>query len=169
MVAGVLEAEAKKLNEAFIKHVTKKVPFVTLKIAQTLDGKIATATGESKWITGEQAREEGHRLRDRNDAILVGINTVLKDDPSLTTRMPDGRDPLRVIIDAGLRIPLKARVITQTSAARTIIATVAGAPKDKRKELQAAGAEIVLIRTTRAALTSVTSCESSGRRMSCPF
>src|SRR5512143_2104877 len=72
LVTGVLEAEAKKLNEAFIKHVTTKMPFVTLKIAQTLDGKIATASGESKWITGEEAREEGRRLRDINDAILVG-------------------------------------------------------------------------------------------------
>ncbi len=149
VVAGVLEAEAKKLNEAFIKHVTKKVPFVTLKIAQTLDGKIATASGESKWITGKEAREWGHRLRDQHDAILVGINTVLKDDPSLTARIAGGRDPLRVIVDSALRISLQARVIAQRSAARTIVATLANAPKAKMKKLQAAGAEIVLVRSDK--------------------
>ena len=149
VVTGVLEPEASRLNEEFIKHVTKKVPFVTLKIAQTLDGKIATATGESKWITGKEAREAGHRLRDRNDAILAGINTVLKDNPSLTARIAGGRDPLRVIVDSALRISLKAKVITQTSAARTIVATLASAPKDKIKKLQSAGAEIVLVKSDR--------------------
>ena len=143
VVTGVLEAEAKHLNEAFIKHVTTRKPFVTLKIAQTLDGKIATAKGESQWITGEPARQEGHRLRDENDAILVGINTVLKDDPSLTSRIPDGRDPIRVIVDSTLRIPLKARVLTQRSSARTIIATISKAPK-KISALEKSGAEVIV-------------------------
>ncbi len=134
VVTGVLEAEAKKLNEAFIKHITSGIPFVTLKIAQTLDGKVATATGESKWITGEPARQEGHRLRDTNDAILVGINTVLKDNPSLTARIPEGRDPVRVIVDSRLRIPLNARVVTQRSPAETIIATLAQCAEDKDQE-----------------------------------
>ncbi len=141
---GVLEGEAKKLNEAFIKHITSRMPFVTLKIAQTLDGKIATAKGESKWITGEEARQEGHRLRDSHDAILVGINTVLNDNPSLTTRIPGGRDPIRVIVDTTLRTPVSAKVITQKSAAKTYIATVQNAPKDKLVALLEAGAEIVL-------------------------
>lgn len=142
LVTGVLEEEAKKLNEAFVKHVTTRKPFVTLKIAQTLDGRIATASGESKWITGEQARREGHRLRDTHDAILVGINTVLKDDPSLTTRIPRGRDPIRVIVDSTLRIPLKAKVLTQQSPARTIIATVSTV-KQKIAALEKAGAIVV--------------------------
>lgn len=145
-VTGVLEAEAKKLNEAFIKHVTTGAPFVTLKIAQTLDGKIATARGESQWITGEKAREEGHRLRDSNDAILVGINTVLKDDPSLTTRIAGGRDPLRVIVDSKLRIPKNANVLTRKSPARTIVATLAGSPKGRITKLQAAGAEVLVVK-----------------------
>jgi diaminohydroxyphosphoribosylaminopyrimidine deaminase/5-amino-6-(5-phosphoribosylamino)uracil reductase len=146
---GLLEAEAKKLNEAFIKHVTRRIPFVTLKIAQTLDGKIATASGESKWITGEEARKEGHKLRDINDAILVGINTVLKDDPSLTTRIPKGRDPIRVVVDSALRIPLNAKVLTRKSAAKTIIATLASAPKRKIRKLQDAGAEIIAVKSTQ--------------------
>ncbi len=149
VVTGVLETEARLLNEAFIKHVTKKVPFVTLKIAQTLDGKIATATGESKWITGKEAREEGHKLRSWNDAILAGINTVLRDNPSLTTRIAGGRDPIRVIVDSKLRIPVKARVLTGKSAASTVIATLAGAPKDKIKRLEAAGAEVLFVKSDK--------------------
>ena len=146
VVAGVLEAEAKKLNEAYIKYIATGMPFVTLKIAQTLDGKIATVAGESKWITGEEARAEGHRLRNENDAILVGINTILKDDPSLTTRIPGGRDPIRVIVDSRLRIPLNAKVIKQRSSAKTFIATLDTMPKDKLVKLLDAGAEILLAR-----------------------
>jgi diaminohydroxyphosphoribosylaminopyrimidine deaminase / 5-amino-6-(5-phosphoribosylamino)uracil reductase len=164
VVTGVLEPEAHQLNEAFIKHVTKKYPFVTLKIAQTLDGKIATATGESKWITGKAAREAGHRLRDQHDAILVGINTVLKDDPSLTARIAGGRDPLRVIVDSALRISLQARVVAQRSAARTIVATLANAPKDKIKKLQAAGAEIVLVRSDKGRVDLRDLMRKLGRR-----
>ena len=147
IAAGVLESEARQLNEAFIKHVTMKVPFVTLKIAQTLDGKVATARGESKWITCEKARAEGRGYRDTHDAILVGINTVLKDDPSLTTRLPGGRDPIRVIVDSRLRIPLNAKVLTQGSPARIVIAALAAAPKKKRNRLEAAGAEVVITKS----------------------
>jgi diaminohydroxyphosphoribosylaminopyrimidine deaminase/5-amino-6-(5-phosphoribosylamino)uracil reductase len=144
VVTGVLEADAKKLNEAYVKYINTGMPFVTLKIAQTLDGKIATASGESKWITGELARAEGHRLRNSNDAILVGINTVLNDNPSLTTGIPGGRDPLRVIVDSRLRIPLNAKVITQRSSAKTCIATLDTMPKGKLVKLLDAGAEILL-------------------------
>jgi diaminohydroxyphosphoribosylaminopyrimidine deaminase / 5-amino-6-(5-phosphoribosylamino)uracil reductase len=149
VVTGVLEAEARKLNEAFVKHITTGMPFVTLKIAQTLDGKVATATGESKWITGEKARQEGHRLRDTNDAILAGINTVLKDDPSLTTRIPEGRDPVRVIVDSRLRCPVNSRVITQKSSAVTIVATLSDAPKARVKRLQDAGAEVLTVKSAQ--------------------
>jgi diaminohydroxyphosphoribosylaminopyrimidine deaminase/5-amino-6-(5-phosphoribosylamino)uracil reductase len=145
---GVLEDEATKLNEAFIRHVSTGVPFVTLKIAQTLDGKIATSSGESKWITGEPARREGRKLRDINDGILVGINTVLSDDPSLTTRIPGGRDPVRIIVDSSLRIPVNAKVLIQKSHARTIIATVSGS-KARIDALRGAGAEVVLTRNIR--------------------
>ena len=146
VVAGVMEAEAKKLNEAFIKYITTGLPYVTLKVAQTLDGKIATAAGVSKWITGEKAREEGHRLRDINDAILVGINTVLKDDPSLTARIPGGRDPIRVIVDSRLRTPVNARVITQESPAKTFIATLETTSNDNLVKLLDTGAEILMVK-----------------------
>jgi diaminohydroxyphosphoribosylaminopyrimidine deaminase/5-amino-6-(5-phosphoribosylamino)uracil reductase len=146
VVTGVLEAEAKKLNEAYVKYINTGMPFVTVKIAQTLDGKIATASGESKWITGEQARAEGHRLRNSNDAILVGINTVLNDNPSLTTRIPGGRDPIRVILDSRLRIPLNAKIITQKSLAKTYIATLDTMPKGKLVKLLDTGTEILLAR-----------------------
>jgi diaminohydroxyphosphoribosylaminopyrimidine deaminase/5-amino-6-(5-phosphoribosylamino)uracil reductase len=149
VVTGVLEPEASRLNEAFVKHVTKKVPFVTLKIAQTLDGKIATASGESKWITGGKAREEGHRLRDQDDAILAGINTVLKDNPSLTARIPGGRDPIRVIVDSTLRIPLTANVLTQKSSAKTIVATLTRSSKAKIKKIQDRGAEVLIVRSDK--------------------
>ena len=149
VVTGVLESDAKKLNEAFMKYITTGMPFVTLKIAQTLDGRIATAAGESKWITGEKAREEGRRLRDINDAILVGINTVLKDDPSLTTRIRGGRDPIRVIVDSKLRTPLTAKVITQKSSAKTFIATLDTMSKDNLVKLVDTGAEILLARGSK--------------------
>jgi diaminohydroxyphosphoribosylaminopyrimidine deaminase/5-amino-6-(5-phosphoribosylamino)uracil reductase len=148
-VAGVLEAEARKLNEAFVKYITTGMPFVTLKIAQTMDGKIATASGESKWITGAAAREEAHRLRHINDAVLVGINTVLADDPLLTSRIPDGRDPVRVIVDGNLRIPLTAKVLPHKSSARTIIATLQSASKSKAKRLVGLGAEVLIVRNKK--------------------
>jgi len=145
VTTGVLEQEARRLNEAFIKQVTTGMPFVTMKIAQTLDGKIATVSGESKWITGEAARQEGHRLRDSHDAILVGVATVLADDPSLTTRIPGGRDPLRVIVDSNLRTPPKAKIITQKSRAKTLIATLESSSRSGRLEsLLDAGAEVLL-------------------------
>jgi len=149
VVTGVMEQEALKLNEAFVKYITTGMPFVTLKIAQTLDGKIATASGESKWITGGKAREEGHRLRNTEDAILVGINTILKDNPSLTTRISNGRDPVRVILDSRLRIPLTAKVLVQQASSHTIMATLATASKTKVKKLQGAGTEVLLVKPSR--------------------
>ena len=119
---GVMEAEAKKLNEAFIKFITKKEPFVFMKVAQTIDGKIATATGNSKWITGALSREYVHRLRNEADALLVGIGTVKADNPSLDCRVKGGMNPFRIIIDSSLRIPLNAKLLKHKDN-RTIIAT----------------------------------------------
>lgn len=135
---GIMEREAKRLNEAFIKHVTTGLPFVTLKAASTLDGRIATKTGESKWITGEAARRHVHKMRDSYDAIMVGIGTIHKDDPSLTTRLAGGKgkDPVRIVIDEKLAISPEARVINRDSLSPLIIATTDRAPKAKVKELE---------------------------------
>ncbi|NPV73298.1 MAG: bifunctional diaminohydroxyphosphoribosylaminopyrimidine deaminase/5-amino-6-(5-phosphoribosylamino)uracil reductase RibD [Pelotomaculum sp.] len=144
---GVMEDEARELNEAFIKYVTTRRPFVLAKAALSLDGKIAARTGRSKWITGPAARAYVHQLRDWYDAILVGIGTILADDPSLTARLPGGggRDPVRVILDSLARTPLNARVIKQKSKAPTVIAVTAGAPPGRVKALQEAGAQVVVV------------------------
>ena len=122
-VCGVLEEEARRLNEVFLKWVPEKMPFVALKTAMTLDGKIATRTGESQWITNEASRRRVHEYRDRYDSILVGIGTVLHDDPSLTTRLPDGtgKNPVRIIVDSQARTPLTAKVVCDGQA-KTIVA-----------------------------------------------
>jgi diaminohydroxyphosphoribosylaminopyrimidine deaminase/5-amino-6-(5-phosphoribosylamino)uracil reductase len=108
---GVLEDEAKKLNEAYIKHITTGKPFVILKIAMTLDGKIATPEGQSKWITSEKSRKMVHHLRSSVDAIITAIGTVKADDPELTVRIKGNKNPLRIIIDPNLEIPLHSKVL----------------------------------------------------------
>lgn len=147
IVTGVLEKEARLLNEVFVKYITTGRPFVVLKAAMSLDGKIATCTGESQWITGPQARWSGHRLRHWYDAILVGINTVLSDDPSLTARLPEekGKDPVRVIVDSMARTPVNARVITQLPDSYTIIAATEKAPLERVAALKKAGARVLVV------------------------
>lgn len=130
---GVLAEEATKLNEAFNQWIVQRTPFVTVKAAMTLDGKIATASGESKWITGEEARAERMRLRAGADAILVGVNTVLADDPSLTVReTPKTKIQTsrlrRIVLDSQARTPLKAKVVSDEFAALTTIVVGEGAP-----------------------------------------
>jgi diaminohydroxyphosphoribosylaminopyrimidine deaminase/5-amino-6-(5-phosphoribosylamino)uracil reductase len=144
---SVLETEAAALNEVFIKYITTKRPFVLLKVAASLDGKIATVTGESRWITNERSRLLVHQLRDQVDAVMVGINTVLRDDPLLTTRLPGGggRDPMRIVVDTHLRIPCEARLLAASATACTLIATSPAAPTDKRLQLEGAGAKILVV------------------------
>ncbi|GAB4074444.1 bifunctional diaminohydroxyphosphoribosylaminopyrimidine deaminase/5-amino-6-(5-phosphoribosylamino)uracil reductase RibD [Barrientosiimonas marina] len=114
---GVMAAEAKAVNKYFNHYIRMKMPFVTIKAAASLDGKTAAHTGDSKWVTGEPARRDVHQYRHRHDAILTGVNTVIADDPSLTTRLPDGgRNPLRIILDHSLRTPMDARVINDAQA-----------------------------------------------------
>jgi diaminohydroxyphosphoribosylaminopyrimidine deaminase/5-amino-6-(5-phosphoribosylamino)uracil reductase len=139
---GVLEDEARRLNEAYIRHKLTGRPFVTLKLACTLDGHTATCTGDSRWISGEASRERVHRLRDRSDAIMVGVGTVLTDDPQLTARLPEGegRHPLRVVVDALARTPADARVITGPGSC--LVAVTEAAPPADVARLREAGAEV---------------------------
>jgi len=141
---GILEEEADALNRPFFKHVTTGMPFVTLKAAVTLDGKLATATGDSRWVTGEEARARVHRLRDRVDAILVGANTVRKDDPRLTTRLPGGergKDAVRVVVDSRLSLPPGRKVFARRGQ-RTIVATLAPEGSRKARSLSERGVEV---------------------------
>jgi len=141
---GLEEREAKILNEAFFKYITTKTPFLALKTACSLDGKIATQTGHSQWITGKEAREYGHTLRNKYDAIMVGLGTVLADDPALTCRIKGGRDPIRIVVDSKLSIPEDAKILNLDSEAPTLIATTESAPLTKRKIL-AEKAEILVV------------------------
>jgi len=145
VVCGVLQDEAKKLNEVFFKWITKNQPFVIMKMAISLDGKLATVTGESQWITNESARFAGHKLRDQVDSILVGINTVLADNPSLTTRLPDGsgKNPVRIILDSQARIPLESKIL-HDKAAPIIIAVSQLASVNRVEALKKIGADIII-------------------------
>jgi diaminohydroxyphosphoribosylaminopyrimidine deaminase/5-amino-6-(5-phosphoribosylamino)uracil reductase len=126
---GILEHECIRLNEPFIKHVTSGMPFVILKSAMTLDGKTATSTGESKWITNDKSRRYVHRLRSMVDAVMVGVGTVLADDPHLTCRLPgNNRNPVRVIVDSTLRTPLDSNVLSREQSGTTILATIENNP-----------------------------------------
>ncbi len=142
---GLLGDRAARLNEAWIKFVRTGLPFVILKCAATLDGRIATRTGDSRWVTGSEARERVHRQRSRTDAILVGIGTVLADDPRLTARLPDGsgRDPLRIVLDTRLNMPLDACMLGLDSTAETLIVCAESADPERRRRLEGAGARIL--------------------------
>ncbi|MFC0559779.1 bifunctional diaminohydroxyphosphoribosylaminopyrimidine deaminase/5-amino-6-(5-phosphoribosylamino)uracil reductase RibD [Halalkalibacter alkalisediminis] len=143
VVIGIEKPKADALNEVFFHFIQHVKPFVTLKSATTLDGKTATVTRKSKWITGPEAREDVHRYRHTHDAILVGIGTVLADDPSLTTRLANGgRNPIRVVLDRRLRTPISAKLV-QDQEAPTWILTVADPSLKKREELEKFGVEIV--------------------------
>lgn len=142
---GIMEEEVTKLNEIFIKYITAKTPFCILKTAMTLDGKIASATGDSKWITNEASRIFVHELRHQASAIMVGIGTILADNPKLTTRLENkkGKDAIRVIVDSTGKIPLDAKVLNIESDATTIIATTEKIDKEKAKAIEAMGGKVI--------------------------
>ena len=141
---GFLQDELRKQNEVFFKWIEHKKPFVVLKAAMTLDGKIATATGQSKWITNETSRAYGYKLRDIYDGIMVGINTVIEDNPMLTARVDGGKNPIRIVVDSSLKIDINANVV-QDKSAKTIIATTDKADKDKILKLQAQDVDVIVV------------------------
>ena len=150
---GVLEGAARRLIAPFAKHVSSGLPFVVLKAGMTLDGMIATAGGDSRWITNPSSRNLVHQLRDRVDAILVGVGTVLQDNPLLTTRLPQGgRNPLRVVVDSQLRIQEDAALLETGQELATLIVTTAAASPAKRQRLLDRGVQVV---TVEAAATGV--------------
>jgi len=145
---GVLEEECMRLNEVFLTYVTKGRPFVTVKGALTLDGWMATRTGDSKWITNEKSRRFVHSLRKRADALMVGVETVIADDPFLTPHMMKNPspEPARVIVDTRLRIPLKSRVLTSGTSALTIVVTGSKVNNAKRESVEELGATVIQCR-----------------------
>ena len=145
VMVGVLETKARRLNEAFIKYITERKPFVTYKAAMSLDGRTACHTGDSKWISSEVSRADARRLRGETAGILVGVDTVLSDDPQLTARTEGLPDPVRIVADSRLRIPLTAKIFQELG--RVIILTTSAAPREKRIELQNRGVDIIIADT----------------------
>ncbi|WP_291566149.1 MULTISPECIES: bifunctional diaminohydroxyphosphoribosylaminopyrimidine deaminase/5-amino-6-(5-phosphoribosylamino)uracil reductase RibD [unclassified Clostridium] len=139
---GVLEEECRKLNEVFFHYISTKEPFVVLKYAMTLDGKIASCTGNSKWITGEDTRGHVHYLRKKYTGIMVGIGTVLADDPMLDCRIDHGVNPIRIICDSNLRIPLESKIVKSSHEIETIIAFCKG-DEEKKYKLSKAGVTLM--------------------------
>ena len=148
VISGILEEEAKKLNEIFIKYITTKKPFLILKSAITLDGKIASKTRNSKWITGEESRAYTHHIRNRVSGIMVGVSTVIYDDPQLNTRIngrEDVSNPIRIIVDdQNIRIPLDSNVVRTTNEQKTIVVTTVNAETEKIEKLKSLGVDVIL-------------------------
>ncbi|MCA1905264.1 MAG: bifunctional diaminohydroxyphosphoribosylaminopyrimidine deaminase/5-amino-6-(5-phosphoribosylamino)uracil reductase RibD [Desulfarculus sp.] len=143
VTGGVLEAACRAEHRFFLTHVTQHRPHVVLKTAATLDGRTATVSGDSRWVTGPAARREVHRWRNWCDAICVGIGTALADDPQLTCRLEGGRDPLRVIVDTSLRLPATAKVLDPASPAGCLVACGPRPDPARRAALEAAGAQVL--------------------------
>jgi diaminohydroxyphosphoribosylaminopyrimidine deaminase / 5-amino-6-(5-phosphoribosylamino)uracil reductase len=143
VVSGIMENECMAMNEVFIKYITTGRPFVVLKSAMSLDGKIATYTGESQWITCEESRKSVHLLRNKYTGILVGVGTVIADDPMLTARLEGSRNPVRIVVDTNLRIPLKSAILRTSGEVRTIIATSKDGDCEKAKLIKAMGAQVI--------------------------
>jgi diaminohydroxyphosphoribosylaminopyrimidine deaminase/5-amino-6-(5-phosphoribosylamino)uracil reductase len=145
VTVGVLEVACREINERFFKFITTGIPYVTLKFAQTIDGRIASVTGHSRWISSPAARTFAHRLRSTHDAILVGAGTVLADDPELTVRHVKGKNPVRIVVDSHLRLPLKAKILQNQEKAPTIIATTKHAAPKKIQRLKQLGIETLMV------------------------
>ena len=147
---GILKKDCRKLNEVYIKYITTKFPFVVLKTAMSLDGKMATKEGDSRWITNEKSRRFVHKLRGEMDGVMVGIGTVLKDDPFLTCRLnqKSEKNPTRIVVDSKLRIPLQANILSSGSSAKAVIATTRLAPRQKIKQIEDLGVRVLIVEDT---------------------
>ena len=144
---GILEKEAKKLNEVFVKYIKAKRPFVILKVAMTADGKIATKTGDSKYITGKEARTYVHQLRAEVDAVMVGLNTVVRDNPELTPRLFEGKDPMKIVVDSKLKIPKNCHLMKNPQ--KLIVATTSRASKKNIEKLQQKGVTVIVAKINK--------------------
>lgn len=170
VTVGVARAEAEALNRAYSHWMKTSRPYVTIKAGMTLDGKLATAKGESRWITGEQSRREVHQLRRQTDAVLVGVGTVLVDDPSLTARRGvrlntlASRQPIRIVVDSRLRTPVTAKVLMQQNKAKTIMATTAAASASRRSAMQRTGVEVLVLPAVKGRVSLPALLKELGRR-----
>ena len=144
---GLCAAEAEEINAGFLSRLRYGRPLVTVKLAASLDGRIATASGESQWITGPPARDRAHALRATHDAIMVGTATVIVDDPLLTCRLPGlgGQSPVRVVLDRHLRIPATARLVTEAREVPSWVVTLANAPPERQARLRDSGVEVIAV------------------------
>ncbi len=140
---GVLKDECDKLNEVFFHYITNKTPYVVMKYAMTMDGKIACENGDSKWVTGEKARETVQNMRKKYMGIMVGINTVLEDNPMLNCRIEENVDPIRIICDSNLRIPFESNIVNTANKIQTIVVCTNKADKDKQRWLENKGIEVI--------------------------
>lgn len=143
VITGVEREAALALNEAWLTWVKTERPFVALKFAMSLDGKVAARGGHSKWITNESARQKAHQLRDQYDAVLVGVGTVLADDPQLTCRIPSGRDPIRIVLDTNARTPATAKILSLNSPAPTWICTADEIDEERLQKFDRPGVEVI--------------------------
>lgn len=170
VIVGIARREAEDLNRAYCHWVTTGRPYVTMKAGMTLDGRIATVSGESRWITGVQARQEVHRLRAVADAVMVGIGTVLTDNPELTARQPPRllhaapRQPLRIVVDSRLRIPFAARILSGQRQAPTLVATTEAAPPSKRRALERRGVAVLTVPALKGRVALVPLLRRLGQR-----
>jgi diaminohydroxyphosphoribosylaminopyrimidine deaminase/5-amino-6-(5-phosphoribosylamino)uracil reductase len=143
---GILGSECRQINEHYFKFIKSGIPYVTVKYAQTLDGRIATKTGDSQWISSEASRKYVHVLRSTNDCVMVGAGTVTADNPQLTVRHVKGKNPLRIIVDSKLRIPIKSSVLIDDNPHQTIIAATSNAPSRKKTAIKKLGVEVLVVK-----------------------
>ena len=166
VTTGLLAAEAAEVNEGFFLRIEQGRPLVTLKLATTLDGRIATSKGESRWITGEPARDRAHLLRARHDAVMIGSNSVLADDPELTCRLPGmvDRSPVRIIVDGRLRIPLTARVVADARRVPTWFIALKGDAPERHRAFRDAGVELIEVAAAGETVDLAAALQELGRR-----